>query len=209
MFRKVKEGNKHAMKQEATKQTKDLNDLIDLIRGDIDKLNRSKINTLIITDVHARDIVDTFVRDSILDAREFEWESQLRFYWVMEENDVRVRQCTGMFTYGYEYQGINGRLVITPLTDRCVMTLTTALTFRLGGAPAGPAGTGKTETVKDLAKSLAIRCCVTNCGDQLDYKAMGTNFSGLVQTGFWGCFDEFNRINPAVLSVVAVQIRQI
>jgi dynein heavy chain len=154
--------------------------LVDLIRGDIDKLNRSKINTLIITDVHARDIVDTFVRDSILDEREFEWESQLRFYWVLEENDVRVRQCTGVFTYGYEYQGINGRLVITPLTDRCVMTLTTALTFRLGGAPQGPAGTGKTETVKDLAKSLAIRCCVTNCGEGLDYKAMGTNFSGLV-----------------------------
>ncbi len=79
------------MKQEASKQTKDLNDLIDLIRGDIDRLNRSKINTLIITDVHARDIVDTFVRDSILDAREFEWESQLRFYWLLEENDVRIR----------------------------------------------------------------------------------------------------------------------
>lgn len=204
VFRKVQEGDKYAMKKEAVKQTKDLNDLIGLVRGDLDKLNRAKINTLIITDVHARDIVDGFVRDSILDSREFEWESQLRFYWILEENDIRIRQCTGVFTYGYEYQGLNGRLVITALTDRCVMTLTTALTFRLGGAPAGPAGTGKTETVKDLAKSLAIRCCVTNCGEGLDYRAMGTNFSGLVQTGFWGCFDEFNRINPAVLSVVAV-----
>jgi len=209
VFRKVKEGNKYAMKQESTKQTKDLTDLIDIIRTELNSLDRKKINTLIIVDVHARDIVDRFVRDSILDAREFEWESQLRFYWDYQENDIRIRQCTGTFTYGYEYQGLNGRLVITPLTDRCVMTLTTALTFKLGGAPAGPAGTGKTETVKDLAKSLAIRCCVTNCSESMDYKAMGIIFSGLVQTGFWGCFDEFNRISPEVLSVVSVQIKTI
>jgi len=154
-------------------------------------------------DVHARDIVDGFVRDSILDAKEFEWESQLRFYWDKKKDDIVIRQCTGTFDYCYEYQGLNGRLVITPLTDRCVMTLTTALTFFLGGAPAGPAGTGKTETVKDLAKSLALRCVITNCGENLDFVAMGIIFSGLIQTGFWGCFDEFNRINTEVLSVVS------
>ena len=55
---------------------------------------------------------------SILDAREFEWESQLRFYWEKESDQLEVRQCTGMFGYGYEYMGLNGRLVITPLTDR-------------------------------------------------------------------------------------------
>lgn len=80
--------------------------------------------------------------------REFAWESQLRFYWERQTDDISIRQCTGTFRYGYEYMGINGRLVITALTDRCYMTLTTALTYRLGGAPAGPAGTGKTETTK-------------------------------------------------------------
>lgn len=49
--------------------------MVELIRTDVTKNNRLKINTLIIVDVHARDIVDGFVRDSILDAREFEWES--------------------------------------------------------------------------------------------------------------------------------------
>jgi len=193
----------HAMKNELAAETGALNDLIALVREKITPNVRKCVNTLIILDVHARDIVDRFVRDAIRSAKAFEWESQLRFYWDLKQDDIAIRQCTGSFHYCYEYQGLNGRLVITPLTDRCVMTLTTALTFKLGGAPAGPAGTGKTETVKDLAKGLALRCLVTNCGETLDTLAMGMIFAGLIQTGFWGCFDEFNRINVEVLSVVS------
>ena len=140
VFRRVRKGDKYAMKAYAEKLTKQLLDLVAKVRENIPKMVRIKVNTLLIVDVHARDIVDSFVRDSILDAREFAWESQLRFYWDRDSDDIIIRQCTGNFGYGFEYMGLNGRLVITPLTDRCYMTLTQALTFNLGGSPAGPAG---------------------------------------------------------------------
>jgi dynein heavy chain len=209
VFREVVSGDKRAMKKLAVKLTDQLNDLVAMVRRKISSQTRKKVNTLLIVDVHGRDIVDAFVRDSILNAKEFDWESQLRYYWDKDIDDVMMKQCTGSFRYGYEYMGLNGRLVITALTDRCHMTITQALTFKLGTAPAGPAGTGKTETTKDLAKGMAIPCFVINCGEGLDFKAMGSTFSGLVQVGAWGCFDEFNRINIEVLSVVAAQIKSI
>ncbi|XP_047141246.1 dynein axonemal heavy chain 10 isoform X1 [Hydra vulgaris] len=207
VFDKVKQGNKLAMKNYAKKMHSQINELVIKIRSNLKSNDRKKLNSVLIIEVHAKDIIDKFVRDSILDSQEFEWESQLRFYWEQKIDELVVKQCTGTFGYGYEYMGLNGRLVITPLTDRIYLTITQALSMYLGGAPAGPAGTGKTETVKDLAKALGLLCVVTNCGEGMDYKSIGKIFSGLAQCGAWGCFDEFNRIDISVLSVVSTQIK--
>ncbi|KAL4700985.1 hypothetical protein H8959_014989 [Pygathrix nigripes] len=209
VFHKVQKGEKQAMKNYGRKMHRQIDELVTRITMPLSKNDRKKYNTVLIIDVHARDIVDSFIRGSILEAREFEWESQLRFYWDREPDELNIRQCTGTFGYGYEYMGLNGRLVITPLTDRIYLTLTQALSMYLGGAPAGPAGTGKTETTKDLAKALGLLCVVTNCGEGMDYKAVGKIFSGLAQCGAWGCFDEFNRIDASVLSVISSQIQTI
>ncbi|MGH0158836.1 UNVERIFIED_CONTAM: hypothetical protein FKN15_061612 [Acipenser sinensis] len=179
VFNKVKQGEKQALKKYAKRMYQQINDLVTRITQPLDRNDRKKYNTVLIIDVHARDIVDTFVRDSIMDAQEFEWESQLRFYWDRDPDDLFIRQCTGAFSYDYEYMGLNGRLVITPLTDCIYLTLTQALSMYLGGAPAGPAGTGKTETTKDLAKALGLLCVVTNCGEGMDYKVLAKKMTVL------------------------------
>uniref|UniRef100_A0A4X2LC28 AAA+ ATPase domain-containing protein n=1 Tax=Vombatus ursinus TaxID=29139 RepID=A0A4X2LC28_VOMUR len=208
-FARLEEGYESAMKEYYKKQVTQLNTLITMLIGQLSKGDRQKIMTICTIDVHARDVVAKMISQKVESTQAFLWLSQLRHRWDDEKKHCFANICDAEFLYSYEYLGNTPRLVITPLTDRCYITLTQSLHLTMSGAPAGPAGTGKTETTKDLGRALGIMVYVFNCSEQMDYKSCGNIYKGLSQTGAWGCFDEFNRISVEVLSVVAVQVKSI
>jgi dynein heavy chain len=219
-FEELESGAESAMKENLDLIRKRIGKLIERVRDTGLTIEvRVKIITIITVDVHARDICDECVIKKIMDSSNFLWQRQLKFGMEkhpgfaldpkMEHQHCIVNICDWMTWYSYEYVGNCGRLVITPLTDRCYITLTQALNLQMGAAPAGPAGTGKTETTKDLARALGLRCVVYNCSDQMNFRTLAAIFMGLSQSGFWGCFDEFNRISIEVLSVVSSQVRNV
>ena len=167
-----------------------------------------KIQSLIMDLVHERDIVHLLLAERVAKCSNWLWSKQLRYYARPDPGCV-VCMVEAEFQYSNEYQGNAPKLVYTPLTDKCYLTLTQAMALGYGGNPYGPAGTGKTESVKALGQCLARQVLVFNCDEQFDYKSMARIFTGLVKCGAWGCFDEFNRLEEDVLSAVSQQIQTI
>ena len=184
---------------------KNLRMLTGLVRSGLESFRHKSVVVLVTQEVHNRDITWKLYEEGIQSSSEFGWQQQLR-YEYSQDDTLTIRQINASFNYGYEYLGPTSRLVITPLTDRCWITITSALHLGLGAAPTGPAGTGKTESTKDLSKALGRFCIVFNCSEQIDYFIMERLFRGIIYQGAWTCLDEFNRIDIEVLSVIAQQL---
>ncbi|KAI5289468.1 hypothetical protein KEM54_003805 [Ascosphaera aggregata] len=182
------------------------------VLGDLDPITRKKCEHLITEFVHQRDTISNLIQHNASSSSFYLWLLQMRYVYHPEGDflqRLQVHMANARLEYGFEYLGVPDRLVRTPLTDRCFLTLTQAMCQKLGGSPYGPAGTGKTESVKALGLQLGRFTLVFCCDDTFDFQAMGRIFLGICQVGAWGCFDEFNRLEERILSAVSQQIQNI
>ncbi|CDK26410.1 unnamed protein product [Kuraishia capsulata CBS 1993] len=170
-------------------------------------VTRRKLENLIIELVHYNDVLSRMERKTV------SLEFVQRFYYDASVKDIPDRLTvtlgTATLNYGFEYWGLPLRLVYTPLMEKSFLAMTEALDEKKGGSLVGPAGSGKTESVKALGQNLGRMVLVFCCDESFDHVAMSRILTGVCKVGVWGCFDEFNRLDVNTLSAVATQIEQI
>nr|CAI5869002.1 unnamed protein product [Callosobruchus analis] len=176
--------------------------------SETDNVLNIKLKALLLDTIHHITVLEELINSSVSKLSDWVWQKQLRYY-VNSAGDVTIKMANARMDYSYEYLGNAPKLVQTTLTDRCFLTLTQAIHLGMGGNPYGPAGTGKTESVKALGGLLGRQVLVFNCDEGIDTNGMGRILIGLVKTGAWGCFDEFNRLDEATLSAISMIIHPI
>lgn len=194
------------------------------VEGDcLDKLKKSAAISLTVQHIS---IIMKLKSSKVYSKSDWNWIKQVRYYLrqvkTQEENDeghIEVEIVNARFKYRFDYLPIQvdniesttnrtfKRLISTQITDRCVHVASQAISnYRLGANPYGPAGSGKTETIKALGHSLGCQVIVHNCTESNDSGSLEKLIFGLAHTGLWGCFDEFNRLSSSVLSTVSASL---
>eukprot|EP00911_Craspedida_sp_UC1_P002250 UC1_evm1s1712 len=122
--------------------------LADKVLVHLPPIVRKKLEHMIIEMVHKRDVTRNLMASAVTGLSDFQWLSLMRFAFDSSIEDplkqLTITMADATMYYGFEYLGLIEKLVQTPLTDRCFLTMTQALAVRQGGSPYGPAGTGKT-----------------------------------------------------------------
>lgn len=144
-----------------------------------------------------------------LDSRRWIWSKELKYRIHKESDDLYVFALDAITPYSYDYQGIQTKLVHTPLTSRCYNTISEAIALQLGGVLQGPAGTGKTESTKAFGGKLGRTVVCFNCDTSIERSDLSRLLIGIILSGSMGCFDEINRLDSSVLSTVATDIEAI
>ena len=119
-----------------------------------EKLLQTKKKNLVIELIHMIDVIDMLRKEGVTSTSSWLWQKQLRWCIPSGTNECVVKMVDATFKYTYEYQGNFIKLCHTPLTDKCYLTMTQGMKMGFGGNPYGPAGTGKTESVKALGGCL-------------------------------------------------------
>ncbi|XP_030850579.1 dynein heavy chain 8, axonemal isoform X3 [Strongylocentrotus purpuratus] len=168
-------------------------------------LHRLRLESMIAQSYYLRDILDNMGNRKLRELTDFEWRRCIRVYPKQRSDGSHEPQMTILeerHPYGNEFFGGQSSLVVTPITERCFLTMAMCMNQFRGSALTGGTGVGKTETVKGLAFFLGRYLALFGCSPHSDPAALGKVVQGLAMDGSWGCFDEFQLLHKEAVAMV-------
>ncbi|CAB60251.2 dynein heavy chain, minus-end directed microtubule motor Dhc1 [Schizosaccharomyces pombe] len=180
-----------------------------VLLADENELSIKKKVTLMFNELlHFKETVGLLCKNSF---NNYFWSREVKAFYREDHDDeaVVIKMFSLEFIYAFEYSELDDPIVYTDLTRNCFSVLLHSIASNLGGSPIGPAGTGKTETVKAVSAYLGKNVFVFNCDNAFNYKTIQRILSGLAQIGTYICFDEFNRLDSGTLSAISYDIQRI
>lgn len=184
-----------------------LNSLINELKNYSIKRLRNLLMTLIVILIQQKDIIKLLLDKNITKSTDFEWIAQLQYYLI--ENCIEISTFDITIKYGYEYSYYKQCIINTPLTDRCFHTLMQAYKYHFFGAIVGPPASGKSETIKSLAKAIAVQFHIFNCTNIISYDFLSQIFKGYISSGAWLCFKNFETLKTDFLSRITQTLTSI
>ncbi|XP_071801693.1 uncharacterized protein [Asterias amurensis] len=174
-------------------------------------LQRLRLESLVAQSLYLRDTLEHMSNRKLREIGDFEWRRCIRFYHHFTAGRVQpqIYILDDRFTYGTEFYGGQSSLVLTPVTERCFLSLTLAMKQYKNCAITGGTGVGKTETTKGFAFMLGQYLAMFACSAQSDPGALGKILQGLAMDGCWGCFDEFQLLQTDAIAMVLDHVHAI
>jgi dynein heavy chain, axonemal len=186
-----------------------LSDLLSLLSGsNFEEIStkHESVELLVMVQIFQRDRFDSLVQDKATSPYDFDFQKLIKFYWKDDTLDIVVAIAHVELDYGFEFLGIQDRIVATPQTDRCFVALACAVGAGVGSTVTGPSGTGKSALIKDLGKSTGRFVFVFHGTALFESSMFDHVLKGLASCGAWGCLEHFTSLELRILSVCAQQI---
>eukprot|EP00794_Sanderia_malayensis_P000407 gene407-1042_t len=179
----------------------------------LNAVHTNRLETLVSVGLHLRDILEDLGKRKLRDVTDFEWQRNLRFYFQTDEEGkqdcLSIQMLDAQFLYGNEFLNCSCPIMLTPLTERCFLSLTQAISSNAGGCLVGPTSSGKTQTIKGLSYLFGKFLISISCLSTMDANAFGRIFTGVAQEASWCLFDELQQASSKILSIITYHVQHI
>ncbi|XP_065079030.1 dynein axonemal heavy chain 2-like [Ochlerotatus camptorhynchus] len=171
-------------------------------------LAEKKYESLLIAEINTRDVIENLIKAKVSSISDFEWTSQIRSYWNDETKSCSVVQLASVFPYGYECKTCDEPILVTPHSNRMLMTVTNIVKSKYVPYLIEYYRDSGFQLLKQLAMEIATLFVTLSCDSGWEISDVTRCINGIRKLQAWICFKNIDTLSSQVRSALNAVIRE-